>query len=41
MRDALVAALDALIADGSYKALLDKWQLSADGVEKATVDAGQ
>lgn len=41
MRDALVGALDALIADGSYRALLDKWQLSADGVEKATVDAGQ
>ena len=41
MRDALAAALDALIADGSYKALLDKWQLSADGVEKATIDAGQ
>ena len=41
LRDALVTALDALIADGSYKALLAKWQLSADGVEKATVDAGQ
>ena len=41
MRDALAGALDALIADGSYRALLDKWQLSADGVEKATVDAGQ
>ena len=41
MRDALVTALDALIADGSYRALLDKWQLSSDGVDKATVDAGQ
>jgi polar amino acid transport system substrate-binding protein len=41
MQAAMASALDALIADGSYKALLAKWQLSDDGVEKATINAGQ
>jgi len=38
---AVVGALDALIADGSYKALLAKWKLTDYGVEKATINAGQ
>lgn len=41
LHQAVAGALDALIADGTYKALLDKWQLSANGVEKATLNAGQ
>jgi polar amino acid transport system substrate-binding protein len=41
LQQAMAQALDAMIADGSYKALLDKWQLSDNGVEKATIDAGQ
>jgi len=41
LQEAVRGALDALIADGTYKALLDKWQLSDNGVEKATVNAGQ
>ena len=41
LQTAIVDALDVLIADGSYKALLDKWQLSSDAIEKATINAGQ
>ena len=41
LQQAIAGALDALIADGTYKALLDKWQLSDNGIEKATVNAGQ
>jgi polar amino acid transport system substrate-binding protein len=41
LQTAIVDALDALIADGSYKVLLDKWQLSSDAIEKATINAGQ
>ena len=41
LQTAIASALDALIADGSYKALLDKWQLSSDAIEKATINAGQ
>jgi polar amino acid transport system substrate-binding protein len=41
LQTAIANALDALIADGSYKALLDKWQLSSDAIEKATINAGQ
>ena len=39
--DALVAGLDALVADGTYGGLLKKWNLGANGIEKATVNAGQ
>jgi polar amino acid transport system substrate-binding protein len=38
---AVSEALDALIADGSYRALLAKWKLTDYGVEKATINAGQ
>jgi polar amino acid transport system substrate-binding protein len=41
LQTAIASALDALIADGSYKALLDKWQLSSDAIAKATINAGQ
>lgn len=38
---AVAGALDAMIADGSYKALLAKWHLQANGIEKALINAGQ
>ncbi|RWR07094.1 ABC transporter substrate-binding protein [Sinirhodobacter populi] len=34
----LADALDAVIADGTYGALLEKWQLQESGVEKATIN---
>src|SRR5882762_6620394 len=41
LQQAVVEALDALIADGSYRELLAKWKLTEYGVEKATINAGQ
>jgi polar amino acid transport system substrate-binding protein len=41
LQQAVVEALDALIADGSYRVLLAKWKLTDYGVEKATINAGQ
>jgi polar amino acid transport system substrate-binding protein len=41
LQQAVVEALDALIADGTYRALLAKWKLTDYGVEKATINAGQ
>jgi polar amino acid transport system substrate-binding protein len=41
LQQAVVEALDALIADGSYRVLLAKWKLADYGVEKATINAGQ
>jgi polar amino acid transport system substrate-binding protein len=41
LQQAVVEALDALIVDGSYRALLAKWKLIDYGVEKATINAGQ
>lgn len=41
LQQAVAGALDAMIADGSYKALLAKWHLSDNGVDKATINAGQ
>jgi len=41
LQQAVVEALDALIADGSYRGLLAKWKLADYGVEKATINAGQ
>lgn len=40
-QQAMAEALDALIADGTYRALLVKWKLSDNGIEKATINAGQ
>lgn len=41
LQHAVVEALDSLIADGTYRALLAKWKLTDYGVEKATINAGQ
>ena len=41
LQAAIAGALDALIADGTYAALLAKWHLSGNGIEKATVNAGR
>lgn len=41
LHDAVRGALDALIADGSYKAILDKWKLPDSALDKALVNAGQ
>jgi polar amino acid transport system substrate-binding protein len=41
LQQAFAEALDALIADGSYPALLAKWKLTDYGVERATINAGQ
>jgi polar amino acid transport system substrate-binding protein len=41
LQQAVVEALDALIADDSYRVLLAKWKLADYGVEKATINAGQ
>jgi polar amino acid transport system substrate-binding protein len=41
LQQAVSEAVDALIADGSYRALLVKWKLTDYGVEKATINAGQ
>ncbi|MFE1598250.1 ABC transporter substrate-binding protein [Methylobacterium sp. ID0610] len=41
LQKALTAALDAIIADGTYKALLAKWQLSGNAVEKAAINQGR
>ncbi|MFF3768364.1 ABC transporter substrate-binding protein [Streptomyces sp. NPDC001922] len=40
LRDALKAALDKSIADGSYKKALEKWDVTDSAVEKAAVNAG-
>ena len=41
LHEAVAGALDALIADGTYKAILAKWQLSDSAVEKALMNAGR
>ena len=41
LQNAIAGALDGLIADGSYKTLLDKWRLSSNGIEEASINAGQ
>ena len=41
LQQALQQALEALIADGTYKTLLAKWKLSENGIEKVTINAGQ
>jgi len=41
LQGALATALDGLIADGTYKALLAKWHLSDNGIEKAAINAGR
>jgi polar amino acid transport system substrate-binding protein len=41
LQQALSSALEALIADGTYKTLLAKWKLDDNGIEKVTINAGQ
>ena len=41
LQQAVVEALDGLIADDTYRALLTKWKLTDYGLEKATINAGQ
>jgi polar amino acid transport system substrate-binding protein len=41
LQQAVVEAVDALIADGTYRALLAKWKLNDNGIQKATINAGQ
>jgi polar amino acid transport system substrate-binding protein len=40
-RDALVKALNAVIADGTYRQTLDQWGLHSQAVSAAAVDGGQ
>ncbi|MEU4965739.1 MULTISPECIES: ABC transporter substrate-binding protein [Streptomyces] len=40
LRDALKAAMNAIIEDGSYKRALEKWGVQDGGVKKATINAG-
>ncbi|MDA9466535.1 ABC transporter substrate-binding protein [Bradyrhizobium sp. CCBAU 53415] len=41
LQQAMLEAVDALIAAGTYRTLLAKWKLSDNAVEKATINAGQ
>ncbi|MGX1015963.1 polar amino acid transport system substrate-binding protein [Bradyrhizobium japonicum] len=41
LQQAILEAVDGLIADGTYKTLLAKWKLNDNGLEKATINAGQ
>ncbi|MGP3982742.1 ABC transporter substrate-binding protein [Streptomyces sp. KR80] len=40
LRDAIKEALDAIIADGSYKKALEKWDVTDSAVDKASINAG-
>ncbi|MBO8194035.1 ABC transporter substrate-binding protein [Streptomyces oryzae] len=40
LRDALKAAMKAIIEDGSYKKALEKWGVQDGGVQKVTINAG-
>ncbi|MFD7261209.1 ABC transporter substrate-binding protein [Streptomyces sp. NPDC059874] len=41
LRDALKEALDAIIKDGSYAKVLEKWDVKGSAVPSATVNAGK
>jgi len=40
LQQALADALRQLVADGSYKKILEKWGLSGDAVDEVTINAG-
>ncbi|MBV9111272.1 MAG: ABC transporter substrate-binding protein [Hyphomicrobiales bacterium] len=40
LQQSLADALRQLVADGTYKKILDKWGLSADAVDEVTINAG-
>lgn len=41
LRDAIAAALDAIIEDGTYDEILDAWGITSGAVTEATVNGGQ
>lgn len=41
LQEALKQALEALVADGTYKTLLAKWKLGDNGIDKVSINAGQ
>jgi polar amino acid transport system substrate-binding protein len=41
LAQAMLEAVDALIADGTYKTMLAKWKLTDNAIEKAAINAGQ
>ncbi|MBN3932172.1 ABC transporter substrate-binding protein [Streptomyces verrucosisporus] len=41
LRDAVKAALDAIIENGEYHKVLEKWEVTDAGVEEATVNGGK
>ncbi|MCS0634314.1 ABC transporter substrate-binding protein [Streptomyces sp. LP05-1] len=41
LRDAVKEALDAIIADGTYKKILDKWGASQSAIGKAAINGGK
>ncbi|CAM5281064.1 Secreted protein OS=Streptomyces glaucescens OX=1907 GN=SGLAU_22680 PE=4 SV=1 [Streptomyces glaucescens] len=41
LRDALKAALDAIIANGEYGKILDKWGVAEGAVEEAVINGGK
>ncbi|MGW5972513.1 ABC transporter substrate-binding protein [Streptomyces sp. NPDC055186] len=41
LRDALKAALDALIENGEYKKIMDKWGVAEGSVDEATINGGK
>ncbi|MCZ0733531.1 ABC transporter substrate-binding protein [Phreatobacter sp. AB_2022a] len=41
LQQAIAEALTALMADGTYRRLLDKWKLSANAIERVTINAGE
>ena len=41
LRDALQAALKAVIADGTYDQILQKWNVTQGGLKTATINGGQ
>lgn len=40
LRDAIKEAVDAIIDNGEYKKVLDKWNVSAGAVDEATINGG-
>ncbi|MEE1757267.1 ABC transporter substrate-binding protein [Streptomyces sp. SP18CS02] len=41
LRDAIKEAVDAIIADGTYKKILDKWGASESAIDKAVINGGK
>jgi polar amino acid transport system substrate-binding protein len=41
LRDALQAALKAIIADGTYDQILQKWNVTQGALKTATINGGQ